>query len=277
MTDRPGDAAGDPSYSPGQPATGSPWQGGPSGYPGQPPSYPGQQPPAYGGGYGSAPVYPGGGYDGAAPAAGWSGWAIAAFLCSLVPFLGILAAVPLAIVALVKISKTRQRGKFLAIAAMIISVLWWVGAVGLGVAWFNDTAERDDQGVIIDGGRLEMAQIRVGDCVDIPSLSDDSEVEVSVYEMRGVPCDEDHNAEAFGVVEIDGGDEFPGGATLDEESAAQCDAEVAEYLPNGFPAGVQGFRLVPTEDVWNDDGGHRSICFAVNSDYSDMDGSVTAK
>ncbi|MBA2574276.1 MAG: hypothetical protein M3423_00780 [Actinomycetota bacterium] len=69
----------------------------------------------------------------------------------------------------------------------------------------------------------------------------------------------------------------PGGATLDEESAAQCDAEVAEYLPNGFPAGVQGFRLVPTEDVWNDDGGHRSICFAVNSDYSDMDGSVTAK
>lgn len=110
MTDRPGDTAGDPAYPQGQSATGSPWQGGPSGYPGQPPSYPGQQPPAYGGGYGSAPVYPGGGYDGAAPAAGWSGWAIAAFLCSLIPFLGILAAVPLAIVALVKISKTRQRG-----------------------------------------------------------------------------------------------------------------------------------------------------------------------
>ncbi|MBA2444407.1 MAG: hypothetical protein H0V49_03650 [Nocardioidaceae bacterium] len=292
MTDRPGDDRGDPVY-PGQEPTGSGQQGGSASYPGPPPSYPGQAPPppyggygsapaqpgGYGqapvppGGYGQAPVYPGGGYDGAAPAAGWSGWAIAAFVCSLIPFLGILAAVPLAIVALVKISKTRQRGKFLAIAAMIISVLWWVGAVGLGVAWFNNTAGRDDQGVIVEAGRLELQQIRAGDCVEIPSLSD-SEVEVSAYEISGLPCDEPHNAEAVAVIEIQG-EEFPGGAALDAESALLCQAKYSESFPTDFPAGVISFRLVPTEDVWNDEGGHRSICFAVKSDYSDMEGSVT--
>lgn len=301
MTDRPGETGGDPTYpgqqpppsypvqqpdypgqqpgypgqQPGYPGQQSGYPGQQSGYPGQQSGYPNQQPPPYGGGYGSAPSYPGGGYDGAAPASGWSGWAIAALISSLVPLLGILAAIPLAIVALVKIRRSRQRGQLLAIAAIIISILWWVGAIGLGVAWFNDTAERDNQGVITSEGRLEIGQIQIGDCVSIPSL-EDPDVEVGVYEMRGVPCDEEHNAEAVGVVEIEG-EEFPGSAALDEESRTKCVAQALDYLVNGLPEGVKGFRLIPTEDVWNDDGGHRSICFAVNSDYSDMEGSVIEK
>lgn len=310
MADRPDDTQGpqgnqgDPVYPGQEPPAGSSQQGGSASHPGSPPSYPGQTPPppyggygsasaqpggygqapaypggygqpsGYPGGYGQAPAYPGGGYDGAAPAPGWSGWAIAAFVCSLIPFLGILAAVPLAIIALVKISKTRQRGKLLAIAAMVISVLWWVGAVALGVAWFNDTAERDDQGVIVEEGRLELAEIRAGDCVDIPSLSDEGEVEVSAYEISGLPCDEPHNAEAVAVVETSG-EEFPGSSALDAESALLCQAKYNESFPADFPAGVTGFRLIPTEGVWNDEGGRRSICFAVNSDFSVMEGSVT--
>ncbi|MBA3266012.1 MAG: septum formation family protein [Nocardioidaceae bacterium] len=271
------DYPGQPPRDPGQQAgySGQPpaYPGQPPAYPGQPPGYPGQQPPPYGGGYASGPTYPGGGYDGAPPPAGWSGWAIAAFICSLIPFLGILAALPLAIVALVKIRRTRQRGKLLAIAAILISVLWWVAAIGLGVAWWNDTAERSEQGVITEAGRIEFDQIRVGDCVDIPSLSSDAGKDVNVIEMQGVPCDEEHNAEVVGVVEI-AGDAFPGGPALEEQSATQCAAEAATYLPGGLPPGVEGFRLVPTEEVWNDDGGHRSICFAVNGDFSDMDRSV---
>lgn len=297
MTDRPSEAAGDPTY-PGQPPSypggpsGGPGQApgnyppgsypGQSGYPGQTPgsyppgSYPGQQPPSYGGGYGMGPAYPGGSYDGAAPAPGWSGLAIAALLCSLIPFLGLLAAVPLAIIALVKIRETRQRGTFLAIVAIVISVLWWVGAIGLGAAWYSDSADRNDEGVISNEGRLELGQIQTGDCLDVPGLSDDLEIEVSTYEMRGVPCDGDHNAEAVGIVEIEG-DIFPGSAALDAESATQCVARLAEYAPSGLPAGVVGFRLVPTEQVWDDEVGHRSVCFAVNSDYSDMERSVTDK
>ncbi|MDQ3307200.1 MAG: DUF4190 domain-containing protein [Actinomycetota bacterium] len=120
---------GGSSPYPGAPTSPGPYAGGPGGQPTYPgsPGYgpPGYGPPGYGPpGYGP-PGYPGGGYDSPPGSGGWNGLAIAAFVIGLVvPLVGILVAVPLGIVALVKIGKSRQRGKGLAISGMVPSVLW---------------------------------------------------------------------------------------------------------------------------------------------------------
>ena len=99
---------GSSPYPGGQPAPQNPGSHpqGPGGYPQQgsgswPPPPPGQ------GGYPGYPGYPGGGFDERQGRTGWSGLAIASFVVSiLLPLLGILIAVPLGIVALVKMSGT---------------------------------------------------------------------------------------------------------------------------------------------------------------------------
>ncbi len=285
MSDTAGTSSGSSSYlgSAGTPPPPPYGQGTPPPptYPGQQPSYPGQYPPAYGSTdpnayLGPPPSYPGGGYRVPPPPdqqTGWSGLAIAAFVASLVPLIGILAAVPLAIVALVKIGKSHQRGKGLAIAALIISALWWIGFVALAV-WFGQSVERNDAGAITKEGRIDFGEVRVGDCVSIPDPggSDD----INTFELKGVPCSEPHNAEAAALIPIEG-DSFPGTEAIENQTARKCATRARTYL-NGAPeAGLQPYRLIPTEGIWDDENGHRAICFVTQVDYVDTTGSVTGK
>ncbi len=292
MSDNAGGTSGGSSPYPGQqPPT---YGGQPPAYGGQPPAY-GSQPPAYGSqppaygsqppAYGSTdpnsylgppPSYPGGGYGVPPPPnqqSGWSGLAIAAFVASLVPLVGILAAVPLAIVALVKIGKSHQKGKGLAIAAIIISVLWWIGFIALAV-WFTQGVERDDAGVITTQGRIDFGEIRVGDCVSIPDPGGSEDV--NTFELKGVPCSEQHNAEAVALIPIEG-DSYPGTDAIDNQTARECATNALSYLSGVPKAGLQPYRLIPTDSIWDDDNGHRAICFVTQADYSETTGSVADK
>jgi len=264
-----------PAYGSQPPAYGSQ----PPAYGSQPPAY-GSQPPAYGStdpnSYLGPPAYPGGGYGVPPPPnqqSGWSGLAIAAFVASLVPLVGILAAVPLAIVALVKIGKSHQRGKGLAIAALIISALWWIGFVAFAV-WFGQSVERNDAGAITKEGRIDFGEVRVGDCVSIPDPggSDD----INTFELKGVPCSEPHNAEAVALVPIEG-DSYPGTDAIDNQTARECATNALSYLSGVPKAGLQPYRLIPTDSIWDDDNGHRAICFVTQADYSETTGSVANK
>ncbi len=141
-----------PSYPPGSGPAGPPPPG-----QGFPPS--GGYPPPGQGGYGY-PGYPGG-YDESQGPAGYSGLAIASFVTGLIlPLVGILVAVPLGIVALVKISGTRTKGRWMAIAGIVLSVLWWVGVITVGVILATQQAERDSSGAISKEGRIDFGDIR---------------------------------------------------------------------------------------------------------------------
>jgi len=212
--------------------------------------------------------YPGGGYDGGAPVGGgWNGLAIAAFVAGLVvPLVGILIAVPLGIVALVKTGKSRQRGRGLAISGMVLSVLWIVGFVGLAVVLVNQTAERDEAGTIVEEGRMDFGEIRVGDCVGIPGAG---EGDIDTFDVRGVPCDEPHNAETVELIPIEQ-DDYPGQTDLNSASADRCLATVSEVV-GADRSGYQAYRLIPDETIWEDDNGHRVICFVTESGFGEMD------
>lgn len=238
----PGSAPVPPGAAPG------PYPGVPSG------------PPAFG-----PPAYPGGGYDQPPGAGGWSGFAIAAFCCGLlIPVVGIFVAVPLGIIAIVKINKRRQRGLGLAISGMVLSVLWVVGLIGLGVYVVSQTAGRNQAGVIVEEGRIDYGEIRVGDCVDIPG---GGEGDVDPNDMRGVPCDEGHSAEAVALIGV-GGDSYPGQTTLDSASVERCATRVGGVI--GADADYQAYRLIPDEKTWDDPNGHRVVCFVAAAGFGEM-------
>ncbi len=281
---------GQPSVPPGYPPpnTGQPGfpppqsssQPGYPGYPGQPPgpppnpygappaNYPPGQPYAGGSGY---PGYPGGYGDQEYGKTGRSGLAIAAFVVGLVvPLLGLFIAVPLGIVALVKIGKTHQKGKALAIAGIVLSVLWWVGIIALAAFVESQQADRDDSGQIVKAGTLAFGDVREGDCLSLPDINGSADVDAN--DVQGVPCGDPHNSETVAVIPINGED-YPGETALDEQSATECEQSV-DAATSSNPEFVS-LRIRPVEAVWDDDNGHRVLCFAVRGDGADFTGPVS--
>lgn len=229
----------------------------------------GSPPPSYG-----APQhYPGGAWDGGEGAStGRNGFAIAAFCVGLlVPLLGLLIAVPLGIVALVKISGTRQRGKVLAILGMVLSVLWWVGVVVLAVGFGLSQVERNDTGEITEAGRIDFGDLRTGDCVSIDDPA--SGQDLDTFDLEGVPCADSHNLEVASVIALDGED-YPDAATIDDQSAQQCGLDVSALV--GDRSGFQPYRLYPDEGAWDSDqDSRRVVCFVATTGFDDTTGAVT--
>lgn len=273
MTDRPESGASEPGQYPGgaAPYPGQAPSPG-SGYPLPPPPYPGQgaqSQPGYGpAAYLGAPVYPGyaSGIDPNAPRR-YSGWAIASFVTGLLlPLVGILVAVPLGIVALVKISRTGAKGRWMAIVGIVLSVLWWAGAVAVGVYVYNNQAERNDAGVITGAGTLDFGDIRAGDCVKISGL--DNGGKIGAFDIEGVPCAESHNAQSVFVVSFPDTD-YPGETAIGKQAQEACTPTYAPYRSLPF----QTYTLYPTESRWDGTDGHRAICFLTNGGQT-MTGSV---
>jgi hypothetical protein len=264
-----------PPYWPGgpsQPGPGGPVPGPPPAYGSAPPGY-GPQPPPYGG-YPQQPLsYPGGGYDGGRGGnRGWSGLAIAAFVAGCIPWIGILAAIPLGVVALVKIGKSGERGKPLAILGIVISVLIWVITIVLIVVVATDKVERDSNGVISKAGRIDFADIRTGDCVQIDGLGSGSQV--GLFDINGVPCSQTHDAESAGQVPIPG-DTYPGIDAMTQDAKQQCAALANAYVDPSKASGLAPYLFAPSESLWkSSDDTHHVVCFLVESDYSSIDGSV---
>jgi len=200
---------------------------------------------------------------------GYTGWAIASFITGLIiPVIGFLVAIPLGIVALVKISRHGFKGRWMAIAGIVLSLLWLGGAIALGV-WFNSTAaERNSEGVITSSGRLDFGDIRTGDCVKISGL--DSGAEIGLFDITGVPCTEPHNAQSIFVVTFDDQRSYPGTAAIGRLAQAACAPHYAPYQGQG----LSKYTLYPTESRWDQSDGHRAICFVTEGPNSTMTGSV---
>jgi hypothetical protein len=236
-------------------------------------------PPSYGGpqGYGAYPQqpmsYPGGGYDpGMRPSPGWSGLAIGALVAGCIPWIGILAAIPLGVIALVRIGKTGQRGKPLAILGIIISVVIWAITILLIVVVAKDKVERSGSGEITSSGRIDFADIRTGDCVNIHGLGAGGSI--GLFDLKGVPCSQTHNAEAAGTVAVSGSS-YPGFDTLTRQAQQRCASLESAYVDPSRVSDPQPYLLAPNEGLWkSSDSTHHIVCFVVSGDYSDLDGSV---
>jgi hypothetical protein len=158
---------------------------------------------------------------------------------------GIIAFVPLAIVfgivALVRIPKTREKGKGLAVAGIVLACLWVVG-LGLIVALADPDPERDASGQVTTTADVAPEKLRVGDCV--------AEVkEGEVQDVKIQPCSEPNGGKVYAVFDLPKGS-FPG---LDAVQASAEKGCTDRWTQMGEQATDLSdiFYLHPTEDSWS--------------------------
>jgi hypothetical protein len=138
-----------------------------------------------------------------------SGWAIAAFV------LGLVSCAPLSvifgIIALINTKGGRQSGRGLAIAGIVISGLWVLVGVILGVL----AAVTLFDGPLVTGTVNSSPLVTVGECFN-PDIN------------TSVSCDQPHSDEVFAVLSLS---RFPNGAD-DKELDNRCRAELQKYSPS---------------------------------------------
>jgi hypothetical protein len=156
---------------------------------------------------------------------GTNGWAIAAFVLGILG--GTILSVIFAIVALVQMRGRHQRGRGLAVAALVISVVW-VAVISSVIAY----------GVSTQGKSVRATDLNPGDCVK------DAYADQLPAWVKRVRCDRPHYGEVFAVL------------TQPDATAADCEAKFFEYAPNS-PEG-------PVFRVASANGDRSVVCVAMS-------------
>lgn len=212
-----------------------------------PPPAPGQ--PAYG-----QPSYPQYGAPSASTQPG-KGMAITALIASILgcTCIGILVAVPLAIVVLVRSRGGQNHGKGLAIAALVISL---ISAIGLAVGGYAIYDYAKDFKTIDD--------LSQGDCITAKGLTDDSSDGVSA--IKSVGCSAKHDGEVLAVHDLTADEASGFGSTspLDICTPPVTDAGSGDLLTNS-----DLIIIALTQDA-SPKSGDQLACVIANSDGSKL-------
>ena len=118
-----------------------------------------------------------------------------------------------------------------------------------------DNSTRDDGGTIVEGGEVGVSNLRVGDCVRIPTTGEGSaDLQGEVSSFQAVPCEEEHEGEVVLNEETffqDG--EFPGEDVVFAGGQERCVSALESYTGQAYSASPYGVVvLIPTEELWVD-------------------------
>lgn len=167
-------------------------------------------------------------------------WALVSLIFGLIG--GVLVSVVCGIVGLKK-AKEGQGGRGLAIAGLVLSVLW-VSVALIAIVFL----------IVLADGTVTATDVQQGDCLaEIPG-------DTRVRTVQTVDCAEPHAGEVFAVLAMPDGD-FPGAQAI-EDYTENCGPELASYSPAAIEdESVQLYVLYPTADSWAD--GDRAVtCIA---------------
>jgi Domain of unknown function (DUF4190)/Septum formation len=188
--------------------------------------------------------------------AGTSGWAIASFV------LGILAVVPLSVifgfVGLQKIRRLGQGGKGLAIAGLILSLIWVVVFVAAGVLSNGTATRQSSTGKITHRGDVGVFALATGDCFDNPTNTQDIE------SVTALPCTQPHDSQVFAKFNLTGADNaYPAADALDKMADTGCNSRTGSIDKAKATSDMTIRVLFPEQDAWAD--GQRTVsCLIVN-------------
>lgn len=143
------------------------------------------------------------------------------------------------------------------VTGLVISGAWWVGLPGVTTWVATTAAQRNAAGVITEAGRLDLGEIRRGDCVSISGLAESDPTQT--LDITGVPCVDPHNAQALFVV-VFPDVSYPGEEAIQQQTRLECASHYAEARISG----AHEFMMFPFEKRWSESGGHRAICFITN-------------
>lgn len=170
---------------------------------------------------------------------------------------GLGLALVLGVVALVSIRRTARRGTGLAVAGMVLSVLWIGAGFAVYQAVLSQPPLRDANGVIIRKGDVPVDQLRIGDCLEKWSTSD------KVGKVAAVPCTTAHDAEVFHTFDITG-EAYPGDQEVTKQGTSGCLATSTTAIKAADLKNAKVALLKPIESSWKQND-HTITCLAVQN------------
>jgi hypothetical protein len=167
----------------------------------------------------------------------------------------LLAAVPMAIVVLVRGRDGRNHGKGMAIAALVISAVYVIGWIIGGAALYNYA--RDIKSV---------NDLQVGDCITADSLTDSGADQVSA--IRTVGCSEKHDGEVASIVTLTSDTANGDAAQLQQLCLSKIGPEYAQVAADG-----QNYTILALAPV-NPSSGDKDACIISRADGSKLTGKL---
>ncbi|WP_165989846.1 DUF4190 domain-containing protein [Streptomyces sp. YIM 98790] len=151
----------------------------------------------------------------------------------------------LGIVALVQIRRHGHRGRGMAVTGVTVSSLAMV-LIGAGITAAVLSDERS-----VDA-------IEAGDCFDSSAEPGGTE-----YSVKVIPCDEPHNAEAFGEARSAYTGDYPGEELLQLEAGRECAKLLQPYVLDiwGLSEELWPSYYYPQRDSWEELDDRRFLCF----------------
>lgn len=174
------------------------------------------------------------------------------------PLVGAIVAVGFAVQVWRHTRLTHERGRLVAGVGVVFGVAWVVGIAVLSQG-VNTTAGRSDAGNVNHGGHIEIGAVAQWDCLDLPI----KQGSFSLFDLLAIPCHQPHDAQVVAIVPINRMT-FPGTGPISVRVKAGCGAPLGRVEQQGYA----GIVIVPTADTWNQPGGRRGLCLAVQPDHS---------
>ncbi|MFJ5886237.1 DUF4190 domain-containing protein [Kitasatospora cineracea] len=194
-----------------------------------------------------------------------NGLAIASLVVSFLCFVG-AAGIIMGSIALRQIKRTGERGRGLAIAAIVIGSFWLLVFVAglVGNAFSVDTGEDGSSGFTSSrhsGSPVLPAasplRLEVGECFDL----------VGTLVAKKVDCSKPHKGEVFWTgIPAETGD-YPLPGVLEAEAKKGCKEHVDQYVMDTWTLGdSMDYRyLYPDRNSWDAVSGRRLVCFFTGS------------
>jgi hypothetical protein len=177
---------------------------------------------------------------------GTSGFAVASLIFGVLG--GILFSVIFGIVALVRIRKTGQSGRGLAIAGLTLAGCWvLVIVVAVTAATVRDSGNDSS-------GTVAVTEAKPGDCVE------NLESFASITDLPIVSCADPHEGEVYAVFDLPDGP-WPGETAIEQQVDERCQAELKTYAPTSADT-VEMYTLRPQQRFWSRD--HGVTCVATD-------------
>ncbi len=161
----------------------------------------------------------------------------------------------LGLVARHRVRTTQRRSPALAGTGIglgaFFTVLWVLAAVVLvGNGTLARWTEQPEPGDVTAAHTVSASNVAVGNCIEFLPPGQ------SVVELRLVPCEQAHVAQAITEHALDG--DFPGAEALASQARSTCQADVSA-LTTDIPLVV--WYLAPSEQAWQE-GTQRILCLA---------------
>ncbi len=162
--------------------------------------------------------------------------------------------------------RLRLTGRVVGVAVAVV-----VGLAGPIRGWLG-APDRDQSGAVVGAGRVQVEDLRVGDCLDWPEEGADA---VEVDDVDLIPCGEPHQLEMYATVDLSSIESYPGDEALFSEAGLQCYESFATFVGVPFEDSQLDFAVVyPSEESWNDGQDRDATCLVYRLDEAPVTGTL---